>query len=351
MADPSKTEKPTAKKLADATKKGAPPHSRDMSATFSLLVAIVTLYASGSFMMSALKNNTATLLGGVGKYELTEAGVYSLFLNQIFSLGIILAPFMLTVMLAGVVGILIQGGASISYDRLKLKLDNMNPISGLKRIFSKKAAVESIKSFAKIFIVGYIAYGILKDELFNLSYLTESDIGGIVEFVSHLSFKIVLHTCGVLGVLSLLDLAYVKWQFKDSLKMSKQEVKDEHKGTEGDPKVKAKIKQMQFEKAFRRLQQIIPTADVVVTNPTHYAVALKYDRATMIAPVVLAKGADNLALRIKTLAKENNVMLVENRFLARELYAQVEEGEAIPESLYVAVAELLAYVYGLSGKT
>jgi len=351
MADPSKTEKPTSKKLSEAKKKGAPPHSRDMTATVTLLVAIISLYVTGSFMMSTLKNNTQMLLAGIGTYQVTEAGVYNLFLSQLFSLGIILAPFMLTVMLAGIVGILVQGGASISYARLNLKLESLNPVNGMKRLFNKQAAVESIKSFVKIFIVGYVAYGILKDELFNISYLTETDTRGILEFVSHISFKIVLHTCGVLGVLALLDLAYVKWQFTENLKMTKEEVKEEHKNAEGDPKVKAKIKQMQFEKAFKRLQKIIPTADVVVTNPTHYAVALKYDREKMIAPVVLAKGADNLAIRIKTLARENNVMLVENRFLARELYAQVEEGEAIPESLYVAVAELLAYVYGLTGKT
>jgi flagellar biosynthesis protein FlhB len=350
MADPSKTEKPTTKKLEEAKKKGPPPQSRDMTAVVTLLVAIVSLYVSGGSMMSTLKSNTTTLLAGIGSFKFTEAGIYNLFLKQIFSLGCILAPFMLMVMLAGVVGILVQGGASISYERLSFKPEALNPLTGLKRIFKKEAAVESIKSFVKIFIVGYIAYGILKDELSNISYLTESGIQGILEYVSHISFKIVLHTCGVLGVLALLDLAFVKWQFIQNLKMTKEEVKEEHKGTEGDPKVKAKIKQMQYEKAFRRLQQIIPTADVVVTNPTHYAVALKYDREKMIAPVVLAKGADELAARIKALAKENNVMIVENRFLARELYAQVEDGEAIPEALYVAVAELLAYVYGLTGK-
>src|SRR6266498_2382380 len=205
MSDPSKTEKPTSKKLSDAKKKGAPPHSRDMTATVTLLVAIVSLYVCGSFMMSTLKNNTRTLLAGVGTYQFTEAGVYNLFLSQLLSLAIILAPFMLTVMLAGIVGILVQGGASISFARLNLKLESLNPVNGLKRLFNKQAAVESIKSFIKIFIVGYVAYGILKNELFNISYLTETDTLGILEYVSHISFKIVLHTCGVLDVLALLD--------------------------------------------------------------------------------------------------------------------------------------------------
>ena len=255
MADPSKTEKPTSKKLAEAKKKGAPPHSRDMTATVTLLVAFVSLYVSGSFMMSTMKNNTRTLLAGIGSYQLTESGVYKLFLSQLFSLGIILAPFMLSVMIAGIVGILVQGGASISFARLNLKLESLNPLKGLKRIFNKQAAVESIKSFFKIFIVGYIAYGILKDELFNISYLTETDTRGILEYVSHLSFKIVLHTCGVLGVLALLDLAYVKWQFIENLKMTKEEVKEEHKNAEGDPKVKAKIAILNI-----RLQLPMPAA-------------------------------------------------------------------------------------------
>jgi len=270
-------------------------------------------------------------------------------LRQFMYLAGILAPFMLMVMFAGLASTIVQGGVSLSSERILPKLDKLNPVTGAQRFFRKEALVESVKSFVKIIIVGFVAYRILKDEVYNILYLTETDMNGILDFVGHISFKLVLHSCGMLLILALLDLAFVKWQFIQNLKMTKQEVKDEHKNAEGDPQVKGKIKRMQFEKAFRRLKQIIPTADVVVTNPTHFAVALKYDRERMAAPIVLAKGADNLAMRIKSLAKENNIMLVENRFLARELHAQVKEGEEIPESLYVAVAELLAYVYGLKG--
>jgi flagellar biosynthetic protein FlhB len=150
-------------------------------------------------------------------------------------------------------------------------------------------------------------------------------------------------------VQAVLDLAFVKWNYLQNLKMTKEEVKKEAKDTDGDPHVRGRQKKLRYERAYRRLRQIIPTADVVVTNPTHYAVALKYDRNRMGAPVVLAKGVDHLAQRIKAMARENNVMLVENRFLARELYASVKEGQEIPESLYVAVAEVLAYVYGIKG--
>jgi len=210
--------------------------------------------------------------------------------------------------------------------------------------------VEVVKSLLKILVVGYIAYRVMLDESQNMAFLAEADIETILTYIGHIAFKIVTHTCGVLIVIGILDMLYVKWRYMENLKMTKQEVKDESKDSEGDPKIKGKIKQLQYEAARRRMVKIIPLADVVITNPTHFAVALKYDREKMIAPVVLVKGADVMAQAIKKIAKENNVVLVENRFLARELYDQVEENEAIPESLYAAVAEVLAYVYRLKGK-
>lgn len=345
----SKTEQPTAKKLSEATKKSAPPQSRDLTATITLITALVSLYVSGGYMLSTLERSARSIFAGLADFELTQAGIYSLMVRQILYMGAILGPFMAMVILSGIVAAMVQGGASVSSERISLKLDNLNPLNGVKRIFRKDSLVETAKSFIKIFIVGFIAYRIMRDELGGIMYLTETGAEGILGFVSRISFKIILHTCGMLLILSLLDLAFVKWSFIQNLKMTKQEVKDEHKDSEGDPLIKGKIKRMQMEKAYRRLKQIIPTADVVVTNPTHFAVALKYDREKMGAPIVIAKGGDHLAMRIKSIAKESNVMLVENRFLARELYAQVKEGQEIPESLYVAVAELLAYVYGLRG--
>ena len=233
---------------------------------------------------------------------------------------------------------------------MSLSLDKLNPVSGVKRLFNKDAAVEALKSVLKLLVVGWMAYRVLRDEVVNLAYIVDSDILGILTFVSHISFKIVLHSCGVLLVLSIFDLAWVKWRFIENLKMTKQEVKQEAKDTEGDPRVKGKIKQLQYAQARRRMRKIVPTADVVITNPTHYAVALKYDRNSMAAPVVLVKAVDFMAQQVKEIAREHKVMLVENRYLARELYAQVEEGQEIPESLYAAVAEVLAYVFSLKGK-
>lgn len=346
----SKTEQPTSKKLEEARKKGPPPLSRDMSSTITLLVSMITLYGLGGYMLTSLRESSRSLLAGMGKVTLTPTSVHSLLMKQFLSIGGILAPFLIMVMVAGVAGVVVQGGFSFSTERLSFKLENLNPVNGVKRLMRKESVVEALKSLIKLLIVGYIAYRILRDEMGAIVYLTETDIQGILTFVSHISFKIVLHTCGVMIVLAVLDLAFVKWSWMQNLKMTKDEVKQEHKDSEGDPQIKGKIRKMAYERAFRRLRQVIPTADVVVTNPTHFAVALKYERDKMAAPVVIAKGADELALRIKAMARENRVVLVENRFLARELYAQVKEGEEIPETLYVAVAELLAYVYGLKGK-
>lgn len=322
-----------------------------MTATVTLLCSMLALYALGGYMLSALKESCRSLLGGAGTVRITPAMAQNLLESQFLSIGGILGPFLVLVMGIGIVSVIVQGGVSISAERISLKLEKLNPVNGMKRLMNKEAAVEAVKSILKILIVGYIAYRVLRDEIPGILYLTEADIRGIFTFVSHISYKIVVHTCGVMIILAALDLAFVKWSYLQNLKMTKEEVKQEQKDSDGDPHVKGKIRQIRYERAFRRLRQIIPTADVVVTNPTHFAVALKYERHRMAAPIVIAKGADHLAIRIKAMARESSVMLVENRFLARELYAQVKEGEEIPESLYVAVAEVLAYVYGIKGKT
>lgn len=346
----SKTEQPTAKRLADAKGKGGTPDSRDLSSTVSLMAAVIALYATGGFMLESMKKISRDMFAGIGHHEITQTSVYNLMLKLSVSIGLILSPFILSVMATGVIiGVIQQGGFRFSVSKLALNFSHMNPLTGMKKFFGKSAKVEMLKSFLKLAIVAWVAYRILKDEVQNLAYLTDGDLQGIFAFTGHICYKIVMNTCGVLMVLSVLDLLYVKWNFVQELKMTKQEVKDENKDMEGDPQVKSKIKGLQFQKAFQRLQKIIPTADVIITNPTHFAVALKYDRDRMAAPVVIAKGADFMAQRIKALARENNITLVENRFLARELYAQVKEGEEIPEALYAAVAEVLAYVYRLKG--
>ncbi|HBG04964.1 MAG: flagellar biosynthesis protein FlhB [Geobacteraceae bacterium GWC2_58_44] len=343
----SKTEKPTGKKISDAKSKGSVPRSKEMTSAITLICAMIALYASSGMILSTMKRSMRDIFGGLATIDITYAGLHTLMIKQFGYIAVMLAPFILIVIAAGVAVEVSQGGVVISSEKLKFDLGKLNPVQGVSRLFNKDSVFEVAKSFMKMGIVGYMAYQILAEEMDAIIFLVDQDLQGILEFIGHIAFKMVLHTCGVLIVLAVLDLAFVKWRFLDNLKMTKQEVKDENKNSEGDPAVKAKLKQKQFQMARRRMRQIIPTADVVVTNPTHYAVALKYDRFRMGAPVVLFKGVDQMALQIKIVARESNITLVENRFLARELYSQVEEGGEIPEGLYAAVAEILAYVYGL----
>lgn len=323
-----------------------------LTSSLTLLTGIVSLYIFGSFMMSELKQSTVKILASMGHFELTEANLYVLVLKLFGTLLLLLTPLIVTIIATAVLSSLIQDKGLFEFrmSRLKVDFSKLSPLKGFGRLFNKDALVEMLKSLLKLLVVGWIAYRIMQDEMQNITFLAEADIESIFNFVGHVAFKIVTHTCGILLVLGILDMLYVKWRYIENLKMTKQEVKDENKDTEGNPEIKGKIKQMQFQMARRRMTKIIPTADVVVTNPTHYAVALKYDRQKMVAPIVLAKGADIMAEAIKKIAREHHVTLVENRFLARELYDQVKENEPIPETLYAAVAEVLAYVYKLKGK-
>lgn len=322
-----------------------------MTQSLTLLAGIMTIYLTGSYLLQGLKHTTVEVYTQIGSFELTEANIYPLLIKLFGAVLLLLAPVIIVIMVTGILSHVVQdkGRIDFQWGRLEFKPDKLNPLNGVKRLFNKDALIEILKSLLKIFVIGWIAYQVIRDELQNIALLSESDILGILTYTGHVAFKIVTHTCGIMIVLAVLDLAWVKWRYIENLKMTKQEVKDENKDTEGNPEIKGKIRKLQFQAARRRMTAIIPTADVVITNPTHYAVALRYDRSKMAAPMVIAKGADEMALAIKELARENKITLVENRFLARELYAQVAENQEIPESLYAAVAEVLAYVYRLKG--
>lgn len=326
--------------------------SQMLTSSLTLMVGIVSLYVFGSFMMDGLKQSASKIFSTMASFQFSESNLHMLMLKQFGTIVSLLAPLIITVIATAVLSSIIQDNGRLEFrlSRLTVDFKKISPLSGFGRLFNKDALVEMLKSLLKLLVVGWIAYRVIQDEMQNITFLAEADIESIFSFVGHISFKIVTHTCGIMIVLGVLDMIYVKWRYMENLKMTKQEVKDEHKDVEGNPEVKGKIKRMQFQMARRRMTKIIPLADVVITNPTHYAVALKYDRQKMIAPLVLAKGVDVMAEAIKKIARENHVTLVENRFLARELYAQVKENEPIPESLYAAVAEVLAYVYKLKGK-
>lgn len=322
-----------------------------LSQGFTLLAGIIALYMFGGYLLGGLKDTTINIYGQIGVFELTADNVHDLLIRLFGVFILLLLPVIVSVMVTGVLAHVIQdnGRLDFMWSRLTFDIMRLNPLKGAKKLLNKDSLVEMLKSLIKIGIIGWIGYQVLRDELQNIMLLAESDVPGILSYTGHVGFKIVTHTCGIMLLIALLDVGYVKWRYTENLKMTKQEVKDETKDQDGNPEVKGKLKRLQMQAARRRLTTIIPTADVIITNPTHFAVALKYDRSKMIAPTVIAKGVDQMAQAIKALGREHNITLVENRFLARELYDQVDENQAIPESLYAAVAEVLAYVYRLKG--
>ncbi len=346
----NKTEQATPKRTQDARKKGQVAKSREVSSAL-IMVACLTYFYFGTGgiidrMMEVMKGSFHDL----NRVELTVDALQLLVMTLLVKTLVIVLPLLLTLMAAGIVANLMQVGFIFSGEPLQPKLSKISPLNGLKNLFSFKTIAELLKSIFKISVVGIIAYLTIRTEIVDVLPLMEQSPWQIMMHIGQVSFKILFATCWVLIVLALLDYLYQHWEHGRSLRMSKQDLRDEYKNTEGDPLIKSRIRRLQREMAMRRMMTKVPTADVVITNPTHLAVALKYDQARMSAPVVVAKGANLIAQRIKEIAKENGVSVVENKPLAQVLYRMVDIMEAIPDNLYQAVAEVLAYVYRLKSK-
>src|SRR5690606_22640713 len=275
----------------------------------------------------------------------TEQSVQQVFIELSLEAAIVLAPIMIVALIAGVVANLMQVGFLFSTESIHMKLSKLDPIQGFKRIYSIRALVEIIKFILKIVIVGGVTFAILWFRIEDILSLPQKTIGSALIVLSKLTVQMGLFAGGALLLLSYLDYLYQRFDYEKNIRMSKQDIKDEYKKTEGDPLIKSKIKQKQREMAMSRMMQEVPKADVIITNPTHYAIALKYDESKMDAPFVVAKGVDFVAQRIKEIANEHEITTIENRPLARALYAGTEIGDAIPEEYFKAVAEILAYVY------
>lgn len=345
FADGDKTEEPTAKKRQDAAKKGQVGKSQEISTAFVLLIGFFVIKALWEQIYANIAGYTIYIFGHLNQNVDVE-NVIQLFIGM----GVILVktamPIMLAVMVVGLAVNFFQVGLNVSAEKIQPKFDNLNPINGVGRMFSKRSLVELVKSVLKIVVIGFFIYNYLKDEIFTMPQFIFYDLGTSLTKMSEIIFTLAFQVIGVIFVLAVLDFGYQKWQTTQDLKMTKQEVKDEFKQTEGDPQIKGKIRQKQRQMAMSRMMQEVPKADVIVTNPTHFAVALKYEKG-MTAPVVVAKGADFVAQKIKSVGRENDVPLVENRPLARALYASTEVGDSVPRELYQSVAEVLAYVYRL----
>jgi flagellar biosynthetic protein FlhB len=351
FADPSKTEEATPRRKEEARKKGQVAKSMELNSVVVLFsIFLILNFAGGWFyneMIIYLKNNLAPPF--IIK-ELTENKLgHFMMQHLIFFLRIFLPLGLGAAVIAFGINF-IQVGALFTIEPLRPKFSKLNPLNGLKRLFSSQGLVDLAKSVLKLIIVIYFAYSTIKSRLFLLldtAKLTPVNIGVIIWTIV---FQVALKVCTFLLILALLDYAYQRWHFKTSLRMTKKEVKDEFKQTEGNPIIKSKIRQRQREIAQRRMMQQVPKADVVITNPTHLAIALRYEPGKMVAPTVVAKGEGYIAQKIKEIAEANGVVLVENKPLAQALYKTVDIGEVVPEKLYQAVAEVLAFVYRLKQK-
>lgn len=347
MGDPDRTKKATPKRREEMRKKGNVARSRDIPAAAVLLGGLAAVYFfSGRFMdgiSGVFREYFALSTAGLD----TVDGAHTLLTGLLIRCAILLAPvFLITFLCAGLAGFA-QVGPLFTVEPLTPNLERINPAAGFSRLFSAPSLEELVKSLVKFLIVGYLAYRIIRREIPVIPGIIDMHPREIVAYMAHISGMLFLHGGLALLVLSFGDYAFQRWNYEKSIKMTDQEIKDEMKASEGDPMVKGRIRSIQREKARRRILQEVPKADVVITNPTHFAVALRYERGTMAAPRVTAKGADLLARRIRDLAAEHGVPVVERPPLARALYASVEEGQVIPPDFYKAVAEVLAYVYRL----
>ena len=345
MADDlEKTEEPTPKKLEDARKEGNVPKSMEFSGFVILFIASLIAIFYIKYVTYDLENYFQYISSLIG-VEITVRRFYDIVLVTLLYIFKILLPVMLVVLIAGIVANVTQIGFLFTIKPIIPSFEKINPIKGLKRLFSIKTIVEGVKTVLKVAIAFGVGYYLFLNFLSEIPKLALMSVFEQIKWFSQKSAILIFSMLGVFFVFAIIDLIYQRYSYKKSLRMSKQEIKDEFKQTEGNPEVKAKIRQIQREMAKKRMMSEVPKADVVITNPTHYAVAIRYDKDKEDAPRVLAKGVDNLALKIKEIAREHNIMIVENPPLARELYKSVEVGEIIPAKLYKAVAEVLAYVY------
>ena len=344
-----KTEKPTPKKREEARKKGEVAKSREVPSVAVLLAGLITLTICISYVYAHIQMimKGAFSLLTLKDLNLPDFIIFAEKMIKLFIMAII--PMFGAVFVAAILSNIMQVGLLLSGESIKPKLSKIDPIKGLGRLFSKQTLMELFKSLLKLAIIGGVAYLMVKAEMKNIHALGELEQNSIIAYILIAILKIFIGCTIAMIFVAIIDYAFQKWEFENKLKMSRKEIKDEFKRTEGDPLVKSRIRSIQMEMARKRIMQAVPEADVVITNPTYLAVAVKYDSSLMDAPKLLAKGAGRIAQRIKELAEKHDIPIVENKELAQSLYALVEIDQEIPPSLYHAVAEVLAFIYKLKG--
>jgi len=344
FADPDRTEKPTPRRRRKAREEGQVAVSRELNMALSFFAAVIVLrLVLPQLTRSLISASTPFLTLEPMDFETLSGFVFQLFQDPL----ILLVLLMGLVALVGIIAGALQTRFLFSFKPLKLDLNRINPIEGFKRMFSLRNLFELFKAFVKLTIVGYVSYVVIRQRYSELPNLTDLEPGESIWYLAELIYAVLLRCAIAILALSLVDYLFQRWEFEKSLRMTRQELKEEFKEVEGNPEVKRRQREIMMRLARGRMLQKVPEADVVITNPTHIAVALQYDSEKMEAPEVVAKGADELARKIVEIATDSNVPIVRNPQVAWELYKSCEVGDQIPPTLYRAVAEILAYVYSL----
>ncbi len=351
-----KTEEATPKKLEDARKEGKVAKSKELANGAGILALFLTLKFATGFMGNTFLSTFSEVYGMIPNVTIQYQGMVPendfiiLIRYGLLRVLIICLPVFVTGFIVAFLCDFVQVQWHPTLKPLTPKFSNLNPLNGVKRLFSVNALVELVKALMKIILISIIVYSYAKDKLYYLFAMYDMTIMQALNLILETVVDLGIRISAVYAIIAAGDFIYQRTKFKRDMRMTKQEVKDEYKQTEGDPQIKGKIRQRMQQASQRRMMQNVPKADVVITNPTHYAVAIQYDADMYPAPIVLAKGENYLAQKIKEAAKENNIEIVENKPLARMLYSSVEVGEMIPPELYQAVAEVLAFVYKLQGR-
>lgn len=342
-----KTEKPTPRRRQQAREKGQVAKSQEMGSVGVLLAGVLGLWMLSGYIFTHITDFMRHVLMNSAAWHIDDAMTHNISLMVMEIFAFTLAPLMLVLCLAAALANVAQVGFMVAPKRLKPDLGRLNPVSGFKKFVSMRVLVDLFKNIGKLAVVGGVSYAVMAAEWDRLPNLGGLEVPTIILYFGKVCLELFFWAVLAMVALAIMDYAYQKYDFEKNLKMSKQEIKDDHKQTEGDPHVRARIRSIQREAARKRMMSSVPEADVVITNPTHLAVALKYDAAAMESPEVVAKGAGKIAERIKEMAREAGVPVIEDKPLAQSLFKSVEVGQAIPYDLYEAVATLLAHVYRL----
>lgn len=345
-----RTESPSPKRRSEARKKGQVAKSTEVNSVLVLLTGLLLLLVLGPWMFRRLGALFRFSYGMIGSPDIGDVGVVNLFRAGVLGFATLCMPIVISILLVGLVANIMQIGFLFTLQPLVPKFEKINPISGFQRMFSLRSVVEALKSIFKILIIAVVAYLTIRGSLGRILTLSDTSVGAIWLFITQVGFKIVFRVSLVLVLLAILDYAYQRYEHEKRLRMTRQEVKEERKQLEGDPMVRSRIRSLQREMARRRMMEEVPKATVVVTNPTHLAIAMRYEETEMETPVVVAKGKALVAARIRELALDHDVPIVEDKPLARAMYDKVEVGGEIPVEFFNAVAEILAYVYRIKDR-